>query len=115
MPGLVVHEEWRRRQAQRSVLLLLGLLAVVAAAGQPVVAPVAAGAVATAMAPQLREPADQAAQDTRPHEPSLRYWAQVADTAAGSVRLRLQIHRSARPVVTGQAHYLRCFCRPPTR
>lgn len=111
----VMQQEWQRRQSQRSVWALLGLLAIVAGTNQmPVTAPlfhptvqmVSGETVAAAESPQ---PATRVRSGS-----SARYWQHLAPRDNTAIRLRLELHATSRPAASSRALYLRRFLRPPT-
>lgn len=113
----VVQQEWHRRQTQRPVWALLGVLAVVTAATTattPVLPP--QRSVATW---EQRPTRAESVTDETTHRPgsgavSARYWQGLARAADVHVRLRLLYPAGPRPVEDWSARYTRLFIRPPT-
>jgi hypothetical protein len=117
MRGPVMQQEWQRRQTQRSVWALVGLLALLAPASTTVAgglpaSPPRLGAVAAtetcdACAVRTGTPPGRAAARSR-------YWRELAAQADGRARVRLERHAVARPTVDSRDLYLRRCLRPPT-
>lgn len=113
----VMQAEWQRRQTQRSVWALLGLLALLTHA------PAALDRLPLGQAPC---PEISSVRATDQHaEPgsqrsggrvcvTARYWRAVGAAASTTARLRLSLHAAARPTVDSHDLYLRRFLRPPT-
>lgn len=108
-----LQHEWHRRQTQRGVIVLLGLLTVLAPA--PAAALVEAVGVAPTAVVRTTEPADRSAEPTTAERaaPRSRYWQTLAGAADGAVRLRLQQQAGDRPARLDIAAFLARFLRPP--
>lgn len=115
MHAPTMQHEWHRRQAQRSVIALLGLLAVFSHAPAAVVLG-SAGAVPGAAIVRTIDaaPAGQRAERTVAQHAPTRYWSALRAVADGSARLRLALHAEARPTVPECRRFLSRFLRPPT-
>ncbi|MCC7495641.1 MAG: hypothetical protein IT204_25040 [Fimbriimonadaceae bacterium] len=111
----VMQQEWQRRQTQRSLMALLGLLALVTTASGEVlwvpVAPTVATSSSLSAGQQLVEPI---ARPTVARRSSARYWRQLAPAADTQARLRLTQHRDAAPRQSADLAWLARFRRPPT-
>lgn len=113
----VWQQEWQRRQHQRSVLALLGLLAIVS--GAPSVAPaLAPPGPAPAAAEQAEivvvQPPSQSLRGRSSDDVQRRYWAAIEPNLASRVRLALRRQAAWRPAAARRAAWLRRFLRPPT-
>ena len=112
-----MHQEWQRRQTQRSVWALLGLLTLVSAAGAqlPAVVPPAGVRVASVQPGAVCEaaPGGHATGTVRARTAN-RYWRHLAGVADTKARLCLVLYAELRPVVSTRDVYLRRFLRPPT-
>jgi len=112
-----MHQEWQRRQTQRSVWALLGLLALVSAGGAavPALAPVLGVRVESVQAGTVCEAADtELARSAGRARTTARYWRHLAGAADTRARLQLCLHAEPRPVASGRDVYLRRFLRGPT-
>ena len=113
----VMQQEWQRRQTQRPVWALLGLLALVSTAGAdiPLTALAAGIQVETAAVaePGIQALAKAPQRSTRSRS-SARYWQHLAPVHNNCSRVRLALHAESRPTVSSRAAYLRRFIRPPT-
>jgi hypothetical protein len=116
MRAPVMHEEWQRRQTQRSVWALLGLLAVLTHV--PVPAP--AGAIALPPRADVAPLAGRAdavsaprAAETSSSRTPTRYWRALAAADAGAARVDLSSH-PAHAVNDPRDFWLRRLRRPPT-
>lgn len=113
----VMQQEWQRRQSQRSVWVLLGLLAVVSAGAAEAPA-VALWLPAPEAVVQTVEPAAPTATERQRRAvrtaSSARYWRHLAPVEDELARQRLTAHAAPRPVSSSLDCYLRRFLRPPT-
>lgn len=113
----VMQQEWQRRQMQRSVWALLGVLAVVAAGAAPTPAtapPEDCRTIAAMAAPAVGEVGTQPRASSVRANSSPRYWRQLEPLTDAGVRLRLTLHAVERPAWPARLRYLRQFLRPPT-
>ena len=115
MHAPTMQHEWHRRQAQRSVIALLGLLAVFSHAPAAVVLGAADGVPRAAIARSINvAPAEQRVEPSSRQQAPVRYWSVVRAVADSSARLTLALHAEARPTVPPARLFLSRFCRPPT-
>lgn len=111
----VMQQEWQRRQSQRSVWMLLGLLAVVSAT-----APLPAATVIEPPAPLLTSSRDEPlllveTSPTTSRAVSQQYWRHVAPAHDQQARLTLGCQAAPCRQAVSLTRFLRRFVRPPTR
>ncbi|MBI5832791.1 MAG: hypothetical protein HZB16_10855 [Armatimonadetes bacterium] len=115
MHAPTMQHEWHRRQAQRSVIALLGLLAVFSHAPAAVVLGSASGLPGASIVRTIdAAPAAKRAEAVTAQPAPTRYWSVVRAAADGSARLTLALHAEARPTVPESRRFLSRFWRPPT-
>jgi len=111
----VMQEEWQRRQSQRSVWMLLGLLAVVSATG-PLPAVTLVEPPAATLAAHRNEPqALVEQQPTSSHAVSRLYWRHLAPAHDQQARTLLECQPAPCRQTASRHRFLRRFVRPPTR
>jgi len=111
----VMQEEWQRRQSQRSVWMLLGLLAVVSTAGPLPAATVLAPPAASLAASQGEPQVVVASSSRAARSVSQLYWRHVAPAHDQQARVRLDCQAAPCPQTVSLTRFLRRFVRPPTR